>query len=172
MKKAMLLSAALFALFASCETPSGDAGGKDSTASTTTTTDTRSMSASAVDSSFIPVDSANKMIGSYLSSISSDSTNLKSIILNADALREYLTSDSGKNISSMKVMFAHTLPYINAGNKGVPCGYKSGDLTIILAGYDANGKYIYGPTKSVLDRGGPCPSFCPLNGQAASDILP
>ncbi len=60
------------------------------------------MLAPGEDTAFIPIDTANKMIGSYLASVQSGSgtdTNLHSLIIDANALREYLTSDSGADIS-------------------------------------------------------------------------
>ena len=33
-------------------------------------------------------------------------------------------------------MLAHTLPYINSGHYGQNAGYRSGELTIVIAGYN------------------------------------
>lgn len=118
---------------------------------------------------FIPVDSANKMLQSYLVSINADvdtNQNLQSIILDADAIREYLSNPS---IRKVKVMFAHRLDYINSGHFGVNCGYTSGGLTIILAGFDANNNYIFAPGDMVPDRGTLCPPGC-VNSGTASDM--
>jgi hypothetical protein len=125
------------------------------------------------DPAYIPVDSANKMISSYLNSIKyqTNDTDLKSLILDANALRSVLMDPRGQNISHLKVMFGHTLNYINAGGENQPCGYKSGALTIILAGYDNQGNYIYCPLGNILDNAMPCPAACP-SGQAGQDLLP
>jgi len=124
------------------------------------------------DTAFIAVDSANKMIKSYLASIqaTSNDTNLHSLIIDANALREYLTAGSGTSISHMKIMLAHRLDYINEGGNGVRCGYKGDGLTVVLAGYSDDGSYIYFPTNRVLDQAMPCPHSCP-SGVASADTL-
>lgn len=116
----------------------------------------------------IPMDSANKMIGSYLTSIEGKDGEMYSLIMNADALRAYLSDTSIKNV---KLMFSHTLDYINAGNEGVPASYKSGEFTIIMAGYNSAGNYIFAPNNMVLDRAMPCPSSCPTVGTASGNLL-
>lgn len=126
---------------------------------------------SSVDSSYIPADSANRMISSYISSLQGNPDELHSLLLNAEALRTYLNSDAGQGASTIKVMFAHTLDYINAGNEGVPCGYGSGKLSVVLAGYDAEGNYVLVPSGTGIDFAHPCPSACPT-GQASGDLLP
>ena len=120
---------------------------------------------------FIPVDSANKMLESYLSSINADSDtsgNVQSFIMDADAIREYLSDNS---IKKVKIMFAHTLSYINSGHAGVNCGYRAGKLTIIMAGYDSDGNYIFTPDDKVPDRAEPCPTHCPVIGTASDMTL-
>ncbi|WP_118973941.1 hypothetical protein [Taibaiella koreensis] len=119
---------------------------------------------------FISIDSANKMLGSYLFSINADAdnnSNVQSFIMDADAIREYLSDPA---IKKVKIMLAHNLKYINEGNSGVNCGYKSGGLTVIMAGYDAQSNYIFAPGNKVMDNSVPCPSICPSNG-TASDML-
>jgi len=120
-------------------------------------------------SRMIPVDTANKMILSYLNSINyqSDDTKLRSLIYNADSLRKYLSDTSIKNV---KLMFAHTQDYINSGGLNVNCGYTAGALTIIIAGYNAAGNYVT-PNNTVADRAIPCPTVCPVNGTAANSLI-
>ncbi len=122
---------------------------------------------------YISIDTANKMLGSYLNSInaSSEDSELRSVIIDADALRSFLNSPEGQDVSQMKIMFAHTLDYINKGGKDRRCGYRSGALTLILAGYNDAGNYIY-YHNGVEDNGMPCPSFCPVVGTAKDDLLP
>lgn len=115
---------------------------------------------------FIPVDIANQMIGSYLSSVSGSSDAVKSFSLDADSLRAYLSDPSIKNI---KLVFAHTQAYMAAGNTGVNAGYQSGALTIVIACYDSLGNYIY-HNGSVLDHVLPCPASCPP-GNAGNSLL-
>lgn len=119
---------------------------------------------------FIPIDSANKMIGSYLSSIEAESSYdpLYSLLLDADELRVFL---SDNDIHGVKVMLAHTLDYINNGNEGLPAGYKSGALTIVFAGYDVDGDYVYAPGDLVPNEANPCPPLCKANGTAVSNLL-
>lgn len=119
----------------------------------------------------IPVDSANKMITSYLTSIggvNSTQQNLYSLIVDAGSLRTYL---SNPNIKNVKLMFAHTLEYINAGNAGQNCGYGSGKLTLIIAGYDGSGNYVLDTKNGVEDNLQPCPHNCPTSGTAASNTI-
>jgi len=120
-------------------------------------------------SRMIPVDSANKMILSYLNSINyqTDDSKIRSLLYNADSLRKYLSDTSIKNI---KIMFAHSLDYINAGGQNNNCGYDAGALTIVLAGYNKNGNYVT-PNNSVLERGAPCPATCPTVGTAANNLI-
>ena len=147
-------------------------------------------------SSFITSDVANQMISSYLYSIGDQvsgnnfpvaattvaNTNinpngtvndLKSFSIDADSLRAYLASG---NIKSVKLIFAHTMDYINAGNQGLFSGMQSGAMTIIVACYDADGNYVYyGGANGqggqyVLDHCVPCPYSC-ANGAAGGDLL-
>lgn len=119
---------------------------------------------------FIPVDTANIMISSYVKSLNSQQNvngeNLKSFSIDADSLRALLANE---NIRNVKLIFAHTQDYINSGNFGVFSGLQSGAMTIIVAGYDANGNYIY-LGHSVLDHAVPCPYNCPP-GIAGGDLL-
>ncbi len=120
---------------------------------------------------FITIDTANKMLESYLSSINADvdtNTNIQSFIMDADAIREYLADNS---IKKVKIMLAHTLNYINSGNAGVNCGYRAGKLTIIMAGFDADKNYIFAPGNRVPDRAEPCPTNCPVIGTASDMTL-
>lgn len=121
----------------------------------------------------IPVDSANKMMESYLSSIhhvGNDST-LRSLTFDAAVLRDYLNATpSGVAVTKVKVMFAHTLDYINGGNGGNNAGYRSGALTLIMAGYDNDGNYVL-LDNSVIDNAIPCPANCPP-GNAGQPLIP
>ena len=120
---------------------------------------------------FIPTDSANKMIQSYLTSIggSGHDTDLRSLIFDADSLRAYLSNPAIKNI---KVMFAHTLDFINAGGEGQNVGYSSNALTVVFGGYDEQGNYVLHPGNKVPDFAQPCPTTCVEGGTASSDLFP
>lgn len=126
--------------------------------------------ASAQSTVFIPVDSANRMIQSYLNSIGNDAGDLKSLIFDADSLRALLSDQP--QIKKVRLFFAHTLSYINSGGEGQPCGYRSGELTIVIAGYNTSGNYLFYPAGKVPDTGIPCPSSCPSSGEASSNLLP
>lgn len=119
----------------------------------------------------IPKDTANKMISSYITSLNgnTDNINLYSLIIDADQLRLYL---SNTNIKHVKLMFAHTLDYINSGHGGQNCGYKSGALTLIIAGYDADNNYVYYDGNMLMDRLNPCPTACPSSGTASNNTFP
>lgn len=120
-------------------------------------------------SSFLPMDSANIMIQSYLSSVGypKNDDSLLSLSVNADDLRAFLADSS---ITDIKLMFAHRMDYINNGNSGEYCGYSPDGLTLILAAYDANGDYIFHDGDQVMNRMAPCPPSCPI-GTAAKPLL-
>lgn len=126
-----------------------------------------------IPSTFIPIDSANKMISSYLTSINDNQndSSLRSLIFNADSLRAMLNDTTNGKIAKLKVMFSHTLSYINANGAGRPCGYTSGKLTFILAGYNCEGNYVLHPAGVVIDNGMPCPTNCPPSGTAAANLI-
>jgi len=122
----------------------------------------------------LPVDSANKMLGSYLNSIDylHNDTDVQSVIFNAALLRQYLDSFTGSsNIAYIKIMFAHKLSYINAGGANKYAGFNNAALTLLIAGYDNSGNYIYYPTNQVIDNGMLCPPNCP-SGPAGAPLLP
>ena len=123
-------------------------------------------------SQFIPVDSANKMVASYLTSIdyTNNDTDLQSLIISADQLEQYINQTPG-DIAYFKLMLAHRLDYINAGNDGVYDGYNRNALTIVIAGYNNNGDAIYFDDGFVLDYSSPCPPGCPPD-VAESPLLP
>lgn len=130
------------------------------------------MARTTVDGPFsqwISITEANQMINSYLTSInaSANDSDLHCLIFNADSLRAYLRDTS---IKEMKFMLAHTKEYIDAGKFGVKCGYQSGELTMVVAGFDRSGNYIYNNQNKVMDHAKPCPSYCP-SGDAGSVYL-
>ncbi len=171
MKNTLILSAFAALLFASC----GEANNNTKEETSTTTPkqtlldDTDSTIAS--NGVFIPIAEANTMIKSYLNSVNypSQDSSLHSLIVDANALRAYLNGNT--SITKLKLMFAHTQTAIAEGY----CGYKPGALTIILAGYDDSGNYVYrnaGSGPQVMDNATACPSMCPTAGSAISDTLP
>ena len=165
MKKIKILGASLLcaATFSACQ---------DSADQPTQTINTLSMDSVSLSADyFIHKDTANRMIQSYLTSASLDTSvrdNLQSLIMDAGALRSYLQDTS---ITSVKVMFAHTQKYMDEGHQGQYAGYKSGALTIVFAGFDAAGNYVYAPGNMVPNRLKPCPHQCPSAGTAQSPLL-
>ena len=113
-------------------------------------------------------DSANIMLESYITSVGDNDTALKSLIFDAGELRDYL---SNENIKHVKIMFAHTLGFINAGNTGKNAYYHPGELTVIIAGYDSDNNYVYWNGDNVMDKCLPCPNVCPPTGDASSNLL-
>jgi hypothetical protein len=175
MKKTMMLTAAAALLLASCEgnkTNNEEPSNNESTTVGVQSTETDTLGDPAGMRSFINKDSANRMISSYLESIpmADQSTSLASLIIDADSLRAYL-NDTSLHIKKVKIMFAHTLPYINSGNYGVFAGYGIGKLTTVLAGYDSSNNYRFWGGNAVMDNGRPCPNTCPSSGTASSNIL-
>jgi len=172
-KKLFIFLVSLLALVTACnQTGEGD----HSTASTALAADTVTTPPDGDDySMFIPKDSANKMISSYLASINypANDSDLYSLIIDAKKLQDYINqaTTAGLKATKIKLMFAHTLDYINSGGKDQNCGYKSGKLTLVLAAYDSAGNYIYMQGSKVMDRMQPCPNFCPSVGSASSNTL-
>ena len=122
----------------------------------------------------VDIDTANTMIGSYLNSINykQNDIDLRSLIFDAEVLRNYLNDTGNGKIARVKLMFAHTMDHINNGSAGKNCGYKSGALTLIIAGYDASNNYVLNAQGKVLEDTMPCPTNCPTSGTAANDLLP
>lgn len=125
------------------------------------------------DWAFIPIDTANRMISSYLTSINypANDTEIRSIIIDGDALRSYLTSPAGQNISQVKIIFAHNTKYINSGNYGKRPPMGADATTFVMAGFNDDGAYIPYYNYRVLDHSTPCPTSCPTVGAAANNLL-
>lgn len=171
MKNTLILSAFAALLFASCGEANNNTKEETSTTTSKQTLLEDTDSTTVPNGVFIPIAEANTMIKSYLNSVNypSQDSSLHSLIVDANALRAYLNSNT--SITKVKLMFAHTQAAITEGY----CGYKPGALTIILAGYDDSGNYVYrdgGSGPQVMDNCMPCPSGCPSSGTAVSDTLP
>jgi hypothetical protein len=135
----------------------------------TNTSDFHKYATMGLDSPFISRDTANVMLSSYLNSISGSSANVKSFIVDADALRYYL---SNTNIKHVKLMLAHKLNYVRGGGQNTDAGYNGNAFTIIISGFDSDNNYIYSPQGAVLDFSQPCPYNCVTDGTAANDLFP
>jgi hypothetical protein len=116
---------------------------------------------SAAYSQPIAIDSANKMIGSYLSSVGYpyvDST-IRSLSFDADSIRAYLQNT---NITTLKFYLAHQLTWIdaNTANYGKNIGMQPGKLTLICVGLDDNGAVVRNTSNGVYEHAMPCPNAC------------
>lgn len=171
MKKILFLLVSFSLILAGCS----DSGEQNATGEAKVDTTVQAMTAqfgAEEQEVLVPADTANIMIKSYLNSINyaQNDSSLKSIIVNADALRGYLTGSEGQRIHKLKIMFAHTMDYISSGGQNQYAYYNSGELTVVLAGYDDNGNYIFVNNKA-MDRTLPCPANCPTAGTAAQDTF-
>lgn len=162
MKKLTILAVTAFVLF-SC-TPK-----REGAISTTSSNNTIRLA----EAPLISKDSANKMVLSYLNSINyqSNDTDLQSLVIDAGSLRQYLNAVKDTNeMVSIKIMFAHTLDYINSGNRNKVAGYKRNALTIVIAGVNASGNYVLFPGGTAFNKSMPCPTSCPT-GNANNALI-
>ncbi len=109
----------------------------------------------------ISLDSANRMISSYVTSVGYplvDSA-VRSVAVDADSLRAYL---SNTNITAVRFYFAHQLSYINGGldRFGRNIGMKPGALTVVIAGVDNDGALVRNSSGGVYEHAMPCPNSC------------
>jgi len=107
---------------------------------------------------FIPKDQANRMIRSYLTSVGYPGKDeyVRSLALDADALRSYLADTSIKKI---QLFLAHNMEHIESGKEGQPIGPYEYALTVVAAGTDRNGQFRYVGGRA-LDNAAPCPRNC------------
>ena len=100
------------------------------------------------------------MIGSYLASVSTNTDQheyLRSLVFNADTLRNYLENNSIKRV---KFMLAHPMAYIDAGGENRYAGTRADALTMIIVGLDSSANYVFAHGNSVYDHLEPCPRHC------------
>ena len=116
---------------------------------------------------FITIDSANKMISSYINSINypSNDSDLCSVTFDADELRALLDSPS---VTRIQIKLSHTLNYINQGKQNIPAGYKSGALTFLISGVNNAGNTVL-YNNMILNFARPCPTLCP-SGTAGAPL--
>jgi len=107
------------------------------------------------------------MIQSFLTAQSGVGNGLKSLIMDADLIRDYLADSA---IHEVKLMFAHTQSYIDSAGSGTPVGFVSGAITLVMAGVNTAGDYVFKPTELLPNRCLPCPLICP-KGTASSSLL-
>ena len=107
----------------------------------------------------ISVDSANRMIESYLYSINypANDSGLRSLSFNADTLRAYLTD---KSIKDVKFMLAHQAEYMNSGHFGEFAGMNPSALTLVIVGVNEDGVHVRNSVNEVYEHLQPCPFNC------------
>lgn len=122
--------------------------------------------------SYLPIDSANKMISSYLNSIQyqNNDTDVRSFIVDANALRCYLNSEEGLNVSNLKISFAHNASTAYSADSNVNCGYNGKHLAIVITGFDTLGNNVIHPKGLCFDRGVWKPLF-QISGNASNDLI-
>lgn len=168
MRNTLTLITALL-IFQACQ--SGKDSGSKTTDDSSENTKRLGIPDGEVHSDFIPIDTGNKMLSSYLNSIdySDNDTDLHSLVISASQLKQYLNT-APDSIAYFKLMFAHKLSYVNAGHVNTNVGYSRNAFTIIIAACDTYGNYIYANGNQVLDYSSPCPPGCPP-GEAANPLL-
>lgn len=121
----------------------------------------------------VTIDTANRMIMSYLNSINYgvNTEAPRSLIYDADTLRDYLNDTTKGKIRYVKFMFAHQLDYINSGHEGQRPDSNTNAITMIIVGYDQNNNYVLNRNNMVYDHFEPCPRNCPTYGTAAYNII-
>ena len=157
--------AAVICLLSACNRQAATDPGADATPVHVTNTALVKSNARFVSTEYsqpISIDTANRMISSYLTSVNYPmvDTALRSLAFNADTLRAYL---SDARVSSLEFYVAHQLSYLNGGSNrfGKNVGMKPGALTIIAVGLDADGNVVRNSSNGVYEHAMPCPNNCP-----------
>ena len=114
----------------------------------------------AAYSQSISLDTANRMLESYLTSVGYPAvdTAIRSLSFDADTLRVYLEN---RDIVTLKFMVAHRSDYINSGRNGKPGGMKPDALTLIVVGLNDDQQTVLNNRGGVYDHLMPCPAQCP-----------
>lgn len=123
-------------------------------------------------SSFIPVDSANKMLESYLGSINypQNDSAVISFTFSISELRRLLDSvDHPDSLKDIQIRLAHSLEYINSGHQNMNAGYNKNALRLLISGVDTKGNTIL-LNNQVMNHSIPCPNSCPP-GTAANPVF-
>jgi hypothetical protein len=99
----------------------------------------------------IPVDTANRMIKSYLDGVGYPmaDTAIRALSFDADTLRAYLANH---DITTVKFMFAHQQNYINGGGYGTHPGLNPNAITLVIAGLNDNDQYVLNSRNGVYDH--------------------
>lgn len=123
--------------------------------------------------SYIPIDSANKMISSYLNSIQyqNNDTDVRAFVVDANAIRCYLNSNAGKNVVNLKVFLAHNAEYANSLDSNKNCGYNVKGLTLVITGFDSLGNYVIYPNGVCIDHTEETPIKFKIKGNASNNLI-
>lgn len=163
-KKITLFVFAALCAIVSCTKESGTVSGSAYPSATSSNNGYNGQTAARMSSAegyskSISVDTANRMIQSYLTSVGypSADTALKSLSFDADSLRSYLANP---NIVTIKFALAHRQTYIDAGNYGHNAGLNPNALTLVIVGVNEDNNYILNKYNGVYDHMAPCPSLC------------
>lgn len=164
MKKMSFTVLLLFLELTACKITSSDSGDTTKAQTKFTLTDY---------SRPILIDTANRMIQSYLDGINYtvNTQEVRSLIFDADVLRNYINDTTQGIIKNVKFIFAHTLDYIHSGHEGQRPDTNNHALTMIIVGVDQNGNYVYTPDNKAMDFLQPCPPQCYDEGDAVNDLL-
>lgn len=129
-------------------------------AAVTVLTSAQARLSSTTYSQSISLDTANKMLGSYLTSVGYPAvdTAIRSLSFDADTLRAYLQNPE---IVTLKFMLAHRPEYANSSRAGKFAGMRPDALTLIVVGMDDNQQKVLNSRGGVYDHLSPCPTQCP-----------
>ena len=108
----------------------------------------------------ISIDTANRMLTSYLNGVGYPGvdTAVRSLVFDADTLRTYLANP---NIATLKFMFAHKQSYMNSGHQGIGSGLNPEAITLIVVGLNEDDHYVPNNRGEVYDHLINCPNTCP-----------
>ena len=171
MKSTFLLASAAVALCitTSCNKPSTTGNpSADATKTVVVNPEVRHSNARLTGDKYsqsISLDTANRMISSYLTSVNYpyQDTAIRSLSFDADTLRRYLMDS---RITTLKFVLAHQTAYANSDLKGKYSGMKPGVMTIIAVGVDDNNAVIRNTTGGVYEHALPCPNSCTVETDA------
>lgn len=137
---------------------------------TNTKTPKSGVAISSIDY-FITPASANLNIKSYLDGIDTFSINqLKSLFINADALRAYLDNT---DIVEIKLLLGHTNAVLQSKTNEVDTFVylNQGAVTAYIVGVDAYNNYVYYDNELIINNTHGCPNECKATGTASADLL-
>lgn len=113
----------------------------------------------------IPVDTANRMIQSYLTGVGYPSvdTAIRSLYFDADTLRAYLQNS---DITTIKFVLAHPTAYVNSDPTSAASSLNADALTLIIVGLNDDEEYVLNNANGVYDNMFRCPFSCHVNSSA------